>query len=71
MIEVTPDQEDHIVVESLNRALNEFEQQMEDRRTGRSIIALFHHNPVVDMKECQDHIDAFRKVLTYYEPQSL
>ena len=67
-VEVTDEQCDEIVVQSLNDAIQHFEEAFEDRANddGGLNYAHFSTNIQEDLAEIQKHIEAFKTVKSYY-----
>lgn len=66
MLEVEPEQVDAIVLQSLNEALEMMEKDFEDRVDNDSQLGIFSNDRLEDITRIQSHIDAFKKVISYY-----
>jgi hypothetical protein len=55
-----------LIVPVLKRTIEQFEQDLEDYKSGNRFIAIFDTDPKKDKKEIKKHIKAFKKVAQYY-----
>lgn len=65
-IEVEPEQVDEIVVQSLKEQLEMMEKDFEDRAENDGQLGIFSNDRLEDITRIQSHIDAFKKVISYY-----
>jgi hypothetical protein len=60
--------EEALVPKVLAQGIQQFEQDLEDYKSGNRFIAIFDTDPKKDKKEIKKHIKAFKKVAKYYSP---
>jgi hypothetical protein len=68
-IEVDDTTVHNIVIEELKSSIEILEIDLIGRLDNQSILGIFHNDRLKDIIEIQKHIDAFKLVLDWYEPE--
>lgn len=63
--ELEEEQVDSIVIQELQRSLELFEKDIEERSNDTGL-AIFDHDPVKDVLYIQEHVSALKLILEYY-----